>query len=244
MSTRAGAAAHSRQIQQRLVRLLFDHKCAKKGREQHRKLDFASYTYADLRSAYLERIQSTHPDKFFNRKESYRNGPLESTIRGSLESRNSEEQRVRPQLLQHDLWDKQDATTYFIELQDAWKNYDNFYKHMRQSLGDQGEGNFTMFGVGCSFSDNPEERELRNEIMDQACKGWFSAGSLSEGLNADDGINSASARKISTVPVRSTLISEDELFVHASEADKTTSSTKTRSRSLVENLRPSRSKSL
>ena len=37
-----------------------------------------------------------------------------------------------------------------------------------------------MFGVGCSFSDTPIEREKRNEIMEQASKGWFPSASLSQ----------------------------------------------------------------
>jgi len=37
-----------------------------------------------------------------------------------------------------------------------------------------------VFGVGCSFADTPEERIRRNEIMDQACRGWFTDGYLQE----------------------------------------------------------------
>ena len=52
------------------------------------------------------------------------------------------------------------------------KQDDNFW--------DDGNNNFTMFGVGCSFSDTPIEREKRNEIMEQASKGWFPSASLSQ----------------------------------------------------------------
>ncbi len=45
---------------------------------------------------------------------------------------------------------------------------------------DDGSNKFTMFGVGCSFSDTPIEREKRNEIMEQASKGWFPSASLSQ----------------------------------------------------------------
>jgi hypothetical protein len=41
-----------------------------------------------------------------------------------------------------------------------------------------------MFGVGCSFSDNETERALREEITNQACRGWFSAGQLAEVASA------------------------------------------------------------
>ena len=48
-----------------------------------------------------------------------------------------------------------------------------------------------MFGVGCSFDDSPEERDLRNDIMDQACRGWFSSGAIEEGV-VKVGMNDAS----------------------------------------------------
>ena len=48
------------------------------------------------------------------------------------------------------------------------------------------QNNFTMFGVGCSFSDSPTEQMHRTEIMDQASRGWFSSGQLSENnINRD-----------------------------------------------------------
>jgi len=43
-----------------------------------------------------------------------------------------------------------------------------------------------MFGVGCSFDDSPTERDLRNDIMDQACRGWFSSGSIAHRLTSID----------------------------------------------------------
>lgn len=65
----------------------------------------------------------------------------------------------------------------FVELQDAWDKYEEVSK-LLQKVGKPEEANFTMFGVGCSFADSPEERAKRDAITDQACRGWFSAGSL------------------------------------------------------------------
>ena len=57
---------------------------------------------------------------------------------------------------------------------------------MKVVHGDGAAANFTQFGVGCSFSDSEEERALRTEITDQACRGWFSSGLVSAGSNDDD----------------------------------------------------------
>jgi hypothetical protein len=51
-------------------------------------------------------------------------------------------------------------------------------KMMNVAKDGKREANFTMFGVGCSFSDSPEERALRSEITDKACRGWFSSGEI------------------------------------------------------------------
>lgn len=87
----------------------------------------------------------------------------------------------------HDLHpDKaEDAETgkrQFVELQTAWMVYERMSRTYRQASADRdgAEGDFTMFGVGCSFADNDQERKLRTEIMDQACRGWFSSGLLQE----------------------------------------------------------------
>ena len=34
-----------------------------------------------------------------------------------------------------------------------------------------GRGSFTRFGVGCSFSDSPQERAERASLMEQASRG-------------------------------------------------------------------------
>ena len=62
----------------------------------------------------------------------------------------------------------EDSKRSFNELQEAWDNYENLAKMMRKATnGDEADANFTLFGVGCSFSDSPAERALRDEIMEQ-----------------------------------------------------------------------------
>merc|ERR1719491_309440 len=65
----------------------------------------------------------------------------------------------------------------FVELVNAWEAYEKIAKPIRKNKNAE-EANFTMFGVGCSFADSPSERDYRTKIMDQACRGWFSSGSL------------------------------------------------------------------
>lgn len=67
----------------------------------------------------------------------------------------------------------------FVELQNAWTKYEKVARMMKK-VGNGEAANFIRFGVGCSFSDTPQERAQREEIMDQAGRGWFSAGALSE----------------------------------------------------------------
>ena len=138
--TRAARAATSRQVKNELVKLLFGKRYAKTGPQGHKKLDAASYSYSDLKSAYLNRLQEIHPDKS--------NANQHATDNKS-----------------------------FHDLQQAWENYASMAKAMEKTSSVQ--ANFTKFGVGCSFSDSDEERALRNEITDQACRGWFSSGLLS-----------------------------------------------------------------
>jgi hypothetical protein len=77
---------------------------------------------------------------------------------------------------------KESAKRKFVELKEAWQRYDEFAKTMRRvEKGDNEASSFTMFGVGCSFCDNDEERAQREAIMDQACRGWFSSGALGNG---------------------------------------------------------------
>ena len=92
----------------------------------------------------------------------------------------------------------------FHELQQAWDQYEELAKAMTKVQSKQ--SNFTKFGVGCSFSDSEEERALRTEITDQACRGWFSSGMLSERNESEKEV------VIKTSP---TSLIDDNLFVES-----------------------------
>lgn len=155
MTSRAASAATSRRAKQEIVRLLFGAKYSRKGPEAHRKLDPFQYSYTDLRTAYLERLHSIHPDKAAHESAEDASQPTSSK--------------------------KDDLHRQFVTLQEAWDQYEEVIRMMKNVTGgDKEESNFTMFGVGCSFSDSDEEKRLRAEITDQACRGWFSGGAIAE----------------------------------------------------------------
>jgi hypothetical protein len=152
MTSRAASAANSRRAKQEIVRLLFGSKYKRKGPEAHRKLDPFQYSYSDLRKAYLEKVHDIHPDKS-----------------AYISTRDK------------DSTDKDDLHQQFVELQEAWDRYETVIRMIKNVRGGEKEkANFTMFGVGCSFSDSPEEQLKRAEITDQACRGWFSGGQIAE----------------------------------------------------------------
>jgi hypothetical protein len=103
---------------------------------------------------------------------------------------------------------KEECQQKFVELQSAWEEYHASVREVRRERhrnnndrrsrmsGDNNEknddrafdddsfidiedANFTMFGVGCSFADTPDERDRRDKIMEQASRGWFPSASLS-----------------------------------------------------------------
>lgn len=164
MTTRAASAAFSLRAKQDLVRILFGPKNSNRnnGPELHRLMDHSIYTYNDLKREYLKRIQTLHPDK--RRSERNDDNNEKQQLHGCSEIQSNESN-----------------SSDFVELQDAWKKYEGIAKLTKRTnrgLDDNVEGSFTMFGVGCSFSDNDTEREIRNEIMDQASKGWFPSGEI------------------------------------------------------------------
>jgi hypothetical protein len=101
-------------------------------------------------------------------------------------------------------WMVENTKKHFHDLQNAWDKYEDLASAMKKVTGgDKEASNFTMFGVGCSFSDNEEERAFRNEITDQACRGWFSAGA----------IGSSSSNKTMNKPKVS--LADDDMFEEA-----------------------------
>lgn len=160
MSTRATTSLSSRRAKTDLVRLLFGSTFSRKGPEAHRMLDPSMYSYDELKKNYLERLQMIHPDKFKHSRYS----TTTTTTTTTPDERHQDADQINQR---------------FVELQQAWTKYEEVYR-MIKKVGKGEEANFTRFGVGCSFSDTPEERAQREEIMDQAGRGWFSAGALSE----------------------------------------------------------------
>jgi hypothetical protein len=144
-------------------------------------LDYSIYSYADLKKAYLGRLQEIHPDK-------------------KKSSKDMEE------------WTVENTKKHFHDLQNAWDNYEVMASAMKKVTGgDKEASNFTMFGVGCSFSDNEEERALRDEITDQACRGWFSSGQIAAPISTVNG-SSSSKKKINKPTVS---LADDDMFEEA-----------------------------
>lgn len=153
MSTRAGSAALHYQVKQELVKILFGYPYYCKGPMAHQMLDHSIYSYEDLRTAYLKRVQEIHPDKHHHHDDVL-------TSQTCLENQQQ-----------------------FVQLQEAWNRFEKVAKVMctvRNGEKTNCSSNFTLFGVGCSFADSEQEQQLRNEFTDQACHGWFSAGSFTD----------------------------------------------------------------
>lgn len=95
---------------------------------------------------------------------------------------------------------------------------------------DDGNNNFTMFGVGCSFSDTPIEREKRNEIMDQASKGWFPSASLSQSGEKSHVDHHESTQSY-------TKLSDDDLFMQQQTTEEGTSTVEMKKTLVQENYK-------
>ena len=200
MSTRAGSATAAIRAKQNLVRLLFPETSTKTltlPMEASTNATTASYNYCDLRTAYLRKVQELHPDKHYQSTIATDGGTTGIPTSTTSEAASTSSCRS-PLTLQK---------TLFLQVQDAWKRYESFAKDSNQCLsslsastgqathGKQhasssssssgaaasscGDANFTMFGVGCSFADNDQERQYRNYIMDQASRGYFTTGEIS-----------------------------------------------------------------
>eukprot|EP00980_Cylindrotheca_fusiformis_P008895 scaffold1900_cov123-Cylindrotheca_fusiformis.AAC.21 len=126
----------------------------------------------------------------------------------------------------------EEAKKQFHALQEAWDQYEDLAKAMER-VQSKGQTNFTKFGVGCSFSDNEQERALRAEIMDQAGRGWFSSGLLP--AESSD----ASEKPTPTISHATSLISDD-LFVEVGDepSPEDLAATKTRKKSSSRTLIP------
>lgn len=181
------------------------------------------YSHLQLRKAYLQKVHIMHPDK----------------QRSSSSSR--------------------DETSHekFVQLQNAWEAYNVSARMFRQTThtnkhretseedddaDDEYDNDFTLFGVGCSFSDSPEERKLRDEIMDQACRGWFPSGELTH----SDG--EKTTKEVKSPQQSDTKLSDDDMFVQQCMSEESTDSTHVynnnlqKKKSLVQDFKSYRSK--
>lgn len=218
--TRAASAASSLRAKQELVRLLFGPQYFRQGREAHKMLDHSIYTHSQLKNAYLQRIQELHPDK-------RRHNQVAVAV-------------VQPQ--QHQQRDDsvasttRDDTNYdeFISLREAWSRYEEFAKALAKVDNGSREADFTMFGVGCSFSDNEAERDKRSEITDQACRGWFFAGELGAGetnTHEDDTTN-----KPKEAPNQQSSLLDDDMFVLDENVEVRKPATRVQRKSLIDHM--------
>ena len=187
----------SRDVKRNLLKLLFRDKC--------NKMDPSNFNYEDLRKEYLKRLQVIHPDKI-------------NVNSIDVDRLQSERQRDPENL--DSLRSKEDLKKEFQELQSTWDRYEELSKSMMKVVqGDGATANFTKFGVGCSFSDNDEERALRNEITDQACRGWFSSGLVSSGISANSNDERDNGNSKGNIASNRKSLIDDSMFVPAESSD-------------------------
>jgi hypothetical protein len=236
MGTRAASATFSLRAKEKLVKLLFG------GTRNHalgsdaipigtkvcpKLLDHAGYSYQNIKAAYYKRIQQLHPDK---------HNSLAPGQQKLIHNVHEKDQKASTNA-------KSSNATQFMELQEAWRDYEEYAKMMKK-VG-EADANFTLFGVGCSFSDSEVEREQRSKIMDQAARGWFSAGALT---SSDSNDASSITVTNNTNSSLSRLSSDDMFEIHdpssnekscsTGEADQTTKSEESLKSSLIAHLIP------
>lgn len=177
-NTRAGAASLAVRAKEKLSKLLLVHRRHDGTPETTNAFkSIMSFSYDDLRRLYLQRLQDLHPDTQGQR--------AASNVSSNIVS-------------------KRNSHAEFVELQEAWENFTSV-RVAGSSRGKCGsDGTFTRFGVGCSFSDNESEREQRNKIMDQACRGWFARGELATDTSTRQPTQGRSSISL--------LSNEDEMF--------------------------------
>ena len=78
---------------------------------------------------------------------------------------NQQIKRLHPDSVAHLPNHLKPPTARFIQLQQAWETFAKTKSCTRS------EGDFTQFGVGCSFADTNEEKNARIRFMDQAALG-------------------------------------------------------------------------
>jgi hypothetical protein len=230
MSTRAASATLTLRAKQHLIRVLFGSEPSKSIGVQRLRVqpdhDHSQYSYSDLRAAYLERLQKLHPDKH-QAMSLGSHGSDTTSVNASATPKQSTEANVNAS----DSADSNaaasidsNATSRLIELLQAWNRYEATAKGSKrvgkaESTTVVEEANFTMFGVGCSFSDTEQERELRAKIMDQASRGWLATGELGNASSTHHDDSSTITEQDSSTASRYIPLSCEELFQPFPQSD-------------------------
>ena len=114
---------------------------------------------------------------------------MPKTIRqvlGLAESADHEQIRaeyIRAALAKHpDVCRLPNAAAEFAELQRAWERHMVEFPASSPRAPSAGDiGSFSDFGVGCSFSDTPEEQAERAALVEQAARGVMNSRRLTDG---------------------------------------------------------------
>mmetsp|Transcript_62074 Transcript_62074/g.72575 ORF Transcript_62074/g.72575 Transcript_62074/m.72575 type:complete len:288 (+) Transcript_62074:210-1073(+) len=208
MTSRATSTLKSHLVRQRLVKLLggnasntvnnshgstisnpFAGATASVDVSVHHTNEKSFHSYDHLRTAYLKRLHEIHPDKFVHERQN-------TATMIKTEPRTGVGSLVEDKSLKTGTSNMNNSNNHqhhemVLELKNAWNEYkeiaeprEKLTRYGKQVKPDTHSFDFTMFGVGCSFDDTQEERDLRTKIMDQASRGWFPSGVLP---NTDDG---------------------------------------------------------
>lgn len=163
-SSRGALAAMSRNAKRELVHLLFG------GRDAVRPGSVLADHSLKRQSAADETVKSATQPMDSRDPNAFSYSELRQAYLKRVQVLHPDKHRSVPQ--------QQDQVQQeFVQLQEAWNKYDEVAKNLKRVRGGDGvDSSFTLFGVGCSFSDNETERKMREEITDQACRGWFSSG--------------------------------------------------------------------
>mmetsp|Transcript_40435 Transcript_40435/g.87326 ORF Transcript_40435/g.87326 Transcript_40435/m.87326 type:complete len:338 (-) Transcript_40435:445-1458(-) len=160
------------------------------------------HSYSQLRTVYLQKVHAMHPDKIAHQSDKQlqstgnnnNNGSTSNTTNNDTTATTTTKDDAHLQFIElKNAWEEYHASVRSIAKhhrnnvnEGNNNNNNNINSSNIKQYSDEDddfweeeeENDFTMFGVGCSFDDSPEERDLRHEIMEQASRGWFSSGSL------------------------------------------------------------------
>jgi len=239
MSNRITSAIFSRRARENLVKILFGNntstsKSTLEGvkdidRHSHknrrrRRCDASNSTgtnmkrhsYSQLRSAYLDKVHSMHPDKL-------------------QQNRTQNKEDVHIQFIElKNAWEEYHSSVRIVQRKSNDKSIQSLDNDDDNDYWEEDGDSFTLFGVGCSFADSQAERDQRNKIMDQASRGWFSSGSISVANRNDDTKNKSYDTKQHATATTLSQLSDDDMFISTDQC--TNEDSPIRRKHLVDNL--------